>query len=243
MPARTTVLVVRFFAFAIVGLLVLGCRRGGEPTEVQQLPAPDPSAAPKARATPYHVEQDREFPKDWSARREGWPCGYLSYREGFLRYHAEGGCDAVFAERIPALGHMIEALRDAYGEGFALETFTMEVAQLDHFQKRLTLAAATSPKWDNKRGKAKGQERFQWGKSHALVVELVNESGALEELQTLFERYAVTVKLQSLEKLFIGQVDELPFGPWLIDQGVSKRAKLPYDAMFWFALEPNEPPQ
>lgn len=78
--------------------------------------------------------------------------------------------------------------------------------------------------------------------SNALFVEFANQSDAYKELQDLFVRYGLDVRLQSVEKVFAGPVSESPFKDTLLAAGLKPKDRILWDAgSTYFSLNRKSP--
>lgn len=103
--------------------------------------------------------------------------------------------------------------------------------------RQLSLAAHKSPKWDAKRGRAAGSGRFDYGADNAFFRDIANELKLFGPLDEALKVYGLSLRAVSVEKVLAGTPKQLPFGDWLIEQGVPLTAKLPFDGQMWLRLE------
>jgi hypothetical protein len=103
--------------------------------------------------------------------------------------------------------------------------------------RQLSLAAYKSPKWDAKRGRAAGSGRFDYGADNAFFRDIANELKLFGPLDEALKVYGLSLRAVSVEKVLAGTPKQLPFGDWLIEQGVPLTAKLPFDGQMWLRLE------
>ena len=106
------------------------------------------------------------------------------------------------------------------------------------FYERLARAAAGSPEWDGRKGRAKKAERFDVGTTYDLVCKIANEAHAHVSLSEALEGIASNVRCEGLEKLSVLPVSELPFGDALVASGVPASTIVPYTAAYYFSAEP-----
>jgi hypothetical protein len=103
--------------------------------------------------------------------------------------------------------------------------------------RQLSLAAYESPKWDTTRGRAAGSGRFNYGADNAFFRDMANELKLFGPLDEALKPYGLSLRAISVEKVLAGTPKQLPFGDWLIEQGVPPTAKLPFDGQMWLRLE------
>ena len=69
------------------------------------------------------------------------------------------------------------------------------------------------------------------GKSiNQIFIELTNSSNVYKELKDLFSIYQLSIKLDSVEKVFVKKAKELPFYKKLQQLGIKENSHVIYDA-------------
>jgi hypothetical protein len=109
--------------------------------------------------------------------------------------------------------------------------------------RQLSLAAYKSPKWDAKRGRAAGSGQFDFGADNAFFRDMANEMKLFEPVAGALRPYRLSLQAESVEKVLAATPGQLPFGDWLLGQGVPPSAKLPFDGQMWLRLERTGEPQ
>lgn len=153
---------------------------------------------------------------------------------GVIKHSAS--CNAPLVTQIPLLIKLCEQL---YGGGENARKFDKlfwggieaeKKTASDEMSFRLALAAFKSPGWDAKRGKPKKGDLYRF------VKDLANKEMIYPELKTLFEHFQRNIALANIEKVRIGEAEELPFYDRLKKKGVKPADKLPFDFMAWFFI-------
>ena len=100
---------------------------------------------------------------------------------------------------------------------------------------RLALAAKRSPQWDS----AKGRRRNGEVDVNGWVRTLANDAAIYKELQPVFAKAGLELRLSSVEKVLIFRAGEMPFFEMLRKSGVRASDLLPFDCLMWFSVEPE----
>lgn len=157
--------------------------------------------------------------------------------QNFLRYRND--CKQSLEVKL----RIFSALADKLSQEHPVfeEAHTLAIGRLSvtfpELARQLSLAAYKSPKWDAKRGRAAGSGRFDYGAGNAFFRDMANELKLFAPLSEALKAYRLSLRAVSVEKILAGTPKQLPFGGWLIEQGVPPSAKLPFDGQMWLRLE------
>jgi len=107
------------------------------------------------------------------------------------------------------------------------------VMNYPEWSKKLAMAAAQSPAWNNKRGwpYKPGQGENQ------LVQVLLNGPAYPQPLQAVFARYGLTACIVDVEKVLVFKAKDIFPTPVTLGK-LKAEAKLPIDAQVWLRLSP-----
>lgn len=157
--------------------------------------------------------------------------------ESLLRYRND--CDQPLETKLEILSALAKRLSQDLqvfdkAETLSIGRFSVTFPEL---ARELSLAAYKSPKWDARRGRAAGSGRFDYGADNAFFRDMANELKLFGPLDEALKAYGVSVRAVSVEKVLAGTPKQLPFGDWLVEQGVPPTAKLPFDGQMWLRLE------
>lgn len=100
---------------------------------------------------------------------------------------------------------------------------------------RIAMASSESSDWIDWR---KNYPNHSSGKSvNQIFVELANQADVYRELNSLFKEFGLKIKLNSVEKVFSGKANDLPFSQELKSKGLKGNPRLIYDAgMIYFSI-------
>ncbi len=96
--------------------------------------------------------------------------------------------------------------------------------------ERLALSAYTSTLWDSVKGSAVAAHE------NMAVKAIADEAHIFTELNAIFNKHGLDIKVASVEKVLIAQPDKIPFGDKLKHKGMKATAKVPYDCLTWFSI-------
>lgn len=104
---------------------------------------------------------------------------------------------------------------------------------------RIAMASADSFDWEDR---CKNYPHHKSGKSsNQIFVELANQVNAYKELVSLFKEFGLTIKLDAVEKVFVGKAETMPFYHELKLQGLKGNPTLMYDAaMNYFSFSQSD---
>jgi hypothetical protein len=203
-------------------------------TPTQAPTAPPPSTLPPAPAPPPHPFAIQENARTPTART---PDGCVSLeldRQWHSLQFRRGDPTSCphFEQRLDLLHEMLMAF-DAYGDLPSMTSFSVS-REYAAFYERLTLAAASSPAWDSRRGKPKNEKQHD----NDVVVELARDPARFfPEVVQLFQGTHLTPELRSVEKVLIAPAKKTPFAEKLKAAGIDENAKLPFDCILIFHLK------
>lgn len=100
---------------------------------------------------------------------------------------------------------------------------------------RIAMAAADSPEWTDW---CSNYPNHSSGKSiNQIFVELADQVDAYRELESLFKEFGLKIALNSVEKVFNGKAEDLPFFQELKSKGLKGNRRVIYDAgMIYFSI-------
>lgn len=152
--------------------------------------------------------------------------------------HLRHGCKQTLDEKMVLLQAMIEMLVPEPQARRNIHTLFIGrlVTTFPELAKRLAHAAARHPDWNPSR------ERQVPGSTNRFVATLAREAQILTELERAVAQAGYRVQAVSVEKVLIAPAQRLPFGTWLVEQGVAPDARLPFDALTWLRLAPLHVP-
>jgi len=149
-----------------------------------------------------------------------------------LQYRNE--CQPELAPNLQTLAGLVAAL---FPEGLPAQVKQLNAGRLvmtwPDFGVRMALAARDTPHWDAE--KARRNNRF----ATSFVKEATGRKPIFGELDELFGKHGRSVSLVSVEKVLIGKPDMTPVEARLLQAGVRKDERLPFDAQVWFELKPR----
>lgn len=106
------------------------------------------------------------------------------------------------------------------------------LGQYRELGQRIAAAAAADPGWDARRA------RPRTGPASPFVERLARAPGMLVELERLFAPFGLAPRLVSVEKVMVERADRIDKGV-LLGYGIAPAARLPFDMIAWFRLEPR----
>lgn len=218
-----------------IGLCACACAE--REAERPELPLPKPvteTVRPVAEPAPPRFRVDRESANTLRVRPVDGECPWLEYapQGGSLRFRSDRvGCEPVLLSAHEKTAYdMVKALEADLGEKLELTSFVL--GRYPEFYARVAEDALTAPAWDKRRGRP-----TQPGQSNnALVVALGAEPAHFGEVVRLFAPLGYDATLSSVEKVFVGKVDETPFADALRAAGAAPTDKVPYDSSVGFRL-------
>jgi len=95
---------------------------------------------------------------------------------------------------------------------------------------RLMLAAKRSAGWDSVRGSPAS------GDNNGFVRDLLNRGSAFDEVQSVFRRVGLRIRISSVEKVLVLRAEELPFFNLFSSVDIKAADKLPFDCMVWMSI-------
>jgi hypothetical protein len=121
-------------------------------------------------------------------------------------------------------------LRTAVSEPGKLPSFrfTTRLAMYPEMSARIALQAGISKKWDHHFGRPKASF------TDSFVMGLARDNDTYPELRTLFAGQQFQIQLESMEKISIAGVRDLPYRDILAAEGLSPQWLVPYDAILHF---------
>lgn len=135
-----------------------------------------------------------------------------------------------FVDSAPLLG---ACLRTALSDPGKLPNFRFitRLAMYPEMSVRVALRAGTSKKWDHRFGRPKASF------TNSFVMGLVRDDDTYSELKSLFEEQQLQIQLESMEKVSIAGVGDLPHREILTVEGLSPEWLVPYDAVLHFRVK------
>ena len=157
--------------------------------------------------------------------------------DSLLRYRND--CDQLLDTKLEILSALAKRLSQDHpvfdkAETLSIGRFSVTFPEL---AQQVSLAAYKSSKWDAKRGRAAGSGRFDYGADNAFFRDMANELKLFVALDEALKPSDASLRAVSVEKVLTGTPMQLPFGGWLLEQGVPPTAKLPFDGQMWLRLE------
>ncbi len=121
-------------------------------------------------------------------------------------------------------------LRTAVPEPSKLPSFrfTTQLVMYPEMSARVALQAGISTKWDHRFGRPKASF------TNSFVMSLAKDNNTYHELRTVFASQQFEIQLESLEKVSIAGVRDLPYHRFLAAEGLSPQWLVPYDAILHF---------
>jgi len=221
-------------AFMVVSLLLspFVCR------EVQgQPPIAPPTPGPSTDAVDVKIVQSSSGTLEILARMGDLQARLaLLLKEHTLTYslHRRPGKPADewpwFVDAAPLLG---ACLRTAVSDPSRLPNFRFvtRLAMYPEMSARIALWAGTSKKWDYRFGRPKASF------TNSFVMSLARENDSYAELKSLFASQQLQIQLESVEKISIAGVRDLPYSDILTAEGLSPEWLVPYDAVLHFRVK------
>jgi len=135
-----------------------------------------------------------------------------------------------FVDSAPLLG---ACLRTALPDPGKLPDFRFitRLAMYPEMSVRIALRAGTSRKWDHRFGRPKASF------TNSFVMGLARDDDTYSELKSLFEEQQLQIQLESMEKISIAGVGDLPHRDILTAEGFSPEWLVPYDAVLHFRVK------
>jgi hypothetical protein len=159
-----------------------------------------------------------------------------------LRYR--NACPQALAEKARLLAKLVEGLTD--GAGIPPDTRFLAIGRLIRFPELaegLALAAHASTDWDGGRGRPRSARAQEFGAVNSFVGGLLREQGLLRPLIEPLTEGGIEIAAVSVEKVLIGQPEQIPFGDRLLGKGVTADERLPFDAQVWLQLRRGDDDQ
>jgi hypothetical protein len=134
-----------------------------------------------------------------------------------------------FADAAPLLG---ACLRTAVSDPSKLPSFRFvtRLTMYPEMSARIALQAGISKKWDHRFGRPKASF------TNSFVMGLARDKDTYPELKSLFASQQLQIQLESMEKVSIAGVRDLPYRDILTAEGLSPEWLVPYDAVLHFRV-------
>ena len=147
-------------------------------------------------------------------------------------------CTYPFVKQIPLHRKIFNEIFKDWGKNHFRTLFIGPLSRLEPantWNVRIAMASADSPDWADW---CKNYPNHSIGKStNQIFVELANKADVYRELVSLFKEFGLKIELNSVEKVFTGKANALPFSKELKSLGLEGNHRLIYDAgMLYFSI-------
>lgn len=204
--------------------------------------APQKEVASPDRIIVHQDTQTRETSYTISSGdcRMTWVVYQTDLNRGVIRHRPD--CGLPFAEQALLIGKLlvkVMASDEAAGDFRTLSWGRMypDGARDATMAARLASAAKRSKEWDAAKGRPTGGDANGW------VRNLANEAAIYRELEEVFHRSGLDIRLSGVEKVLVLEAGRLPFIEELRAEGVQAGDRVPFDCQAWFSVKRMEPAQ
>jgi len=154
--------------------------------------------------------------------------------KGVVKHRSE--CDFTLDKQLPFLSKILDKVFEDRTNVRTIRTLFWGRLLPDGgkdfvMSQRLAIAAKASPLWDAERGRPKSSEFI-----NVFIARLANEAVIYKELNELFEKHKMKLRVSGVEKVLVANANQFPFFDELRKRGIKATEKLPYDCMTWFSV-------